>query len=1547
MAIRLSREERAASSNRGVGRLPTLSPAFIKETDAAYWAHVKIGEGRNVEYGGVIVRDSAGLYFASHPFQSGAIQFDLRDILAVGTDGSYKQPQGYTCVASYYSHPAQHTLISSRNPGFDERMTKAFLGFMSDVDFCGDVHDRDFFPSAYLSGPDGSLIRHTPSGSPAESSFAAWVQAGKPANNPVGVYGTFDEFIKKVASFGSLSFIVSTEWWGGSVGRVPTDWGVFEPFASAAVTEQPLCSSVYDQAKLAVMTALPASAPGPQVGFVLKHLAEERYVATRVSPRSEPLFTMDAVFPKGSDGTLQLPVGYRLEAIYFSDGHAREPAAREDWLASAFFSPAQLVAAVRQGHSTEALQNPERGLDLYLRVPDNTLLRLKIPSAALSTELFNRGSDGTFNDNGAQAALTAGSLTPRNYVRRVIDATQVWVEQSGGLWREPGKVDHRSTLLRAIHLATLSHSFFSARDAAVYAHEQVGDQRRQTYGGYVLKGSDGRFVITQPLESQGHPFASTLLFLAGGHGPLIPPETYELHARYGSHPALSMVDPEWVQKRGWSRDEALINLQVFSTEEMYSIIQDRRVAYLSGAEDCLLEYTPNQSPQERVLLANIAPDAGENSLRRRLDRGEIRPDDWVRRLAVAGDFKIVQGSALWGPRSAVFSDWSPSFTYAPQSTPPDYVIYGGIFASPHEAARDLQGRVLERQLPGESYFAFVLKHKTQQQYIATEVVQAHTVGSLFKLDSLFLPVHRKALYQLPEGFELHAVFHSQQRRPQGLRAVSRWLTQHFVTPDVLFAALTAPLDDRKTSLAIYFSTLDGALLRYRPSPINVESGGEADKLLEDATTQLATGAKTAQAFIREWAARGDLQVERVSQFWDKVGLVGTAWNGYENIAPRRLSPYFAFADDAARHAQGLVGNGHKRTYGGVILQLVNGQFVATEPLLIPPHGETLNWIFPDATIATGLYPGGSTLVAFYRSLPEREVQILLSPTQKAVYQGMIPTEVMAHLLRQAAQVKSQYVFGPTGSILRYQPSNSTEEALLKQRLGALEPSKDDFVDNPVEQQLRTQALLPKEFADTVAQAGDLRVVQGDILWGSPRRLSPRFALNQYRLNPWEIVQVFADPPCGPVFTRALDAVRDLQRRGTSDAHVEIGYVLQAFGREFYTVTQPLRRNSVENLKPVFVDGKIPQGFYIVGVYLCGSADAISADGDEMGQHFFAPAYIARALSFITRPQNGIPVSQAPPLPLYLLCADGALLWYQLPKTVVVSELVKKVSRYTTQLRKGASTVLDYVRELAAEGELHIRLTSEIWGRKELVNAQWQPRRVPHTFTSDPYFHSFCGPLFFYADDAARYAQQLIAPFRAKAYLGAVLQPPRLRGYVAIDPVEDRPGSGSSTLEWFFWPGHAGFNVPANNDLHDYKIAAVHAFYKSMPYASALKPLDTRLLANFASTQDLYSYLTVVVNNRPDAECIYLSCQGGALLKYVPSLTSAESTMLRVGPVASPSALISELRRLGNLSVLVTDAFWKRRRSVGEEWAALSPDEVEHWYGIPKVEHWYGFQKDEL
>lgn len=120
--------------------------------------------------------------------------------------------------------------------------------------------------------------------------------------------------------------------------------------------------------------------------------------------------------------------------------------------------------------------------------------------------------------------------------------------------------------------------------------------------------------------------------------------------------------------------------------------------------------------------------------------------------------------------------------------------------------------------------------------------------------------------------------------------------------------------------------------------------------------------------------------------------------------PRRLSPAFANPDDAARHAAAMVRK-EGRAYGGVLLRLANGLFAATEPLVLPPRGLALHWIYPDQAVAVGLYPGGSSIVARYRSVLDQEVPLLLSTTQKAIYKSMLPTAVLSNLLHREAHIK--------------------------------------------------------------------------------------------------------------------------------------------------------------------------------------------------------------------------------------------------------------------------------------------------------------------------------------------------------------------------------------------------------------------------------------------------------------------------------------------------------------------------------------------------------------
>ncbi len=96
-------------------------------------------------------------------------------------------------------------------------------------------------------------------------------------------------------------------------------------------------------------------------------------------------------------------------------------------------------------------------------------------------------------------------------------------------------------------------------------------------------------------------------------------------------------------------------------------------------------------------------------------------------------------------------------------------------------------------------------------------------------------------------------------------------------------------------------------------------------------------------------------------------------------------------------------------------------------------------------------------------------------------------------------------------------------------LAPLNLVRGDVADNEVERQLRSGTLLPVDFVTQVAKAGDLRVVNGNRLWGHPRRLSGPFVPDLAEVAALAIKQVFADAPCGPLFTQAYDAVRHVQR----------------------------------------------------------------------------------------------------------------------------------------------------------------------------------------------------------------------------------------------------------------------------------------------------------------------------------------------------------------------------------------------------------------------------------
>lgn len=1494
--------------------LPPLGPPFISADDAARWAHERINlHSRDREYGGVILK-RAQRFFATEPVPGESTMFEHRNILATGADGHFLMPDGYTGEAYYHSHPTYADVVKQHNPTFTADEVSLVQSFYSIPDLKFSISHHPTARGHYLSGPDGSLLNYVSSGSAQEDIF--YDQLSDVIPFPVS--NEFENIVQLASQAGDLRVVVPNALWGGVRGRVTAGWKM-NTAVTAMPDEQPFFTQVFNRAELAaqVVRTVAEVMPGEQIfGFVLKHILSESYVATYPKRAAGTLFSPAGVFPERAQGKLRLPSNFRLEAIYYqSTPLAANIPAREGWMYSLFFAPAQIVAAITQARETLEIQNKARGLTLFKLAQDGALLSFQLPEALTATALSKETTAGVLDDNGAQAAMKAGTLTPRDYVRRVMSTGALSVVQAGDVWRQVGPIDNRGPLLTAFYQAVLSRSFLSAMDAATYAHEKIGARRGRPYGGYILKGEDGRFVVTEPMESETNPFASMLFFPVGNQNPLIPPEPYMIHGRYGSHVAMSMVDPGWIEQRRWTREDAEINLQIFSAEEIRAVIQQERPAYLSGGVDCLMAYTPSGSSREALLLSSTAPQPGGSEAQQRLNKQEIKPAQWAARLAESGPLQIVQGNPLWGPRSLVGSGWTPHFTYPDRDGPPDFITCGAIFSTVDAAARDLHARVHGRNLTAASCFAFILKHTHHEQYIATQVVGVDGRSKLFSRAALF--AQTQTGYVFREGFVPCALFRSQQWQARGLTGANAWLTRFFVLPAVLYSALYdakrwGELYSAGHSLPLYLSTEDGALLRYQlPLSVAIGTGGELEEELESTPDALARGTKTPLDVVRLWAGRGELAVIRTSQCWDEPGAVSALWQGYARLMRRRLTPAFAEPDDAVRHVRRLIGAGRQRAYGGVVLRLVNGLFAATEPLAVPPQGFALNWIYPDQAIAKGLYPEAATIVARYRSGLEQEVPIALSATQKAIYTDMLPTSVLSNLLSREVHVKREYLIGAGGAVLSYSLKNSLEEQTLKVDLAALDPVKGDAGDNFIERQIRNGVLLPSEVVTRVAKAGDLKVIEGNEVWGPTRHIMGEFVASVYRWPALLIRGASADPAFSALFTQADDAVRSVHAQPGMRDWLTFGYVLKSTKKEHYRVTLPLQRQDYARLEQVFPHGQLPQGYAIEGVYLCASRTAIAKAGDSMAGSFVWPHELVEGLNFVKKKANG------GYWPLYVLCADNAVLKFQFDGIDSSLLFFSEAASARRNLLEGSLKVIDYVRSLSTKGTLDVLESSAIWASRGRITSAWEPGTDALRIVGAP--EMICGPVCVHPDDAARHSQGLLPGFTGKTYLGGVLKVDTTNDVCALIPVEET-GSTALTAQALFSEG-GGVALESSHPVGYYKVLAVQSFYKAMAPVVAADAFQNALGENFIAEADLKAMLDIVKINTLSNRSCYFICRGGALLKYLSTDPTADHMLSVIGPRRSAAQLIGKLRENGKLWVLETDTFWTRMGLLGDEWQA--------------------------
>ncbi len=1482
----LSREKRAS--------LGTFTPAFNSADDTARYVHEHIAPSTTNEYGSVILQRLAdGLFVATQPIAGGATSFNWTLLLERhGPAADFLNPTGYRIVASLHSHPDTFAATRRLNPKWSDAQLRAFMSFYSEADISLNFKERARFGVAYLSGPDGTLLKFQPHSTPAAAGYVQWLDTQGPWSSPHAHDGTLPGAFKKLATVGTLTFLLSSPSWGGSVGEVPPDWQPLQPFAGAPL---PLpCGPVVPSRELALNYAWSRIQRKPslkQQVVILQQTFGERYIA------SEPLYA-DAMF----DELQPLPAGYHVEGLYL---HSRplpgQYPGREDWLYKNFISPAQLAHHIAQFRRFSTRGQSMLGASLFMRMRDEAILRYRFSGSPEESRLFTLEADGTVGDNGVQAQLLSGALLSREFVLQVARAGELTVEKTSALWDRFGVVDHQWQPYGKLSLPPLSRAFLSADDAARYAHEAIGGRRDRAFAGLVLKRSDGRYVVTEPVSGATSLFHFNSSYPLDRQGrPIILHAGHQLHGRYGSRPALSTVDPAEALRLLWTRQECELDGQMFHVDDIKALVESGVTGYLSGTQHSLIAYQPG---------------AADSAWLSRLSGLASVPAEMVRTLAEQGTLRVMIASELWGPVGSVEVDWGP-YVRALEYQRPEQLGYGALFDSAAAAALDRQALAphIEYLHFQSRYFAFIFKHSDRPEYVCSEWVPA-------TLKTPLLSLVDAAADATPEGFACHGLLYARQWAGNDSAA---WLQRFFIEPDdlsdaVAQARITAA--GHANGAAIYIAPPEGALLKYQsPNTGSLFEAQSENNSAGSVANELSMGTLEPFQFVRLVAEAGLLEVVRPSPCWDRSGRVRGLWNPYEHLQRRRLSAAFLTMDDAARYVRRRVPIGHARYYGGIILRRDDGWYLATEPVEVPDEVFDIKWIFPDEIVTRGLYPVRTNVVACYHSRPPQHLSFLLSVEQAAVYANMFSTRVLAHGLGTREECPQHYLLAPDGALVSLQLTPRTKAPKIPQGLVLRPRNRLDWLNATLERALRSGEVTPGEFVNRLAEAYTLHVVVGSPMWGEPGQVSAWEPYAARVSSSTGYVRARHDPACTSICVQQDDAARQMHAQVTRRDELSFGYVLKSTQDVHFVATLPIdEAGSKFAHRRVFSSDGYLHRYDMAGLYFCVSQSAEfhptgrAQQGDGIYKGLFSPADLLQALYQVHgTAERG---SQA----LYISCADGALLKF------VVRDARFTQYRDVLKLRRRALSPTDFIRRMAAAGDLHVLVSSDNWPGVGVVDTLWQPGRSIAAKPADDLGLAL-GPIHAHGDDAARFSQAWVGPFSGKQYMSALLE--STKGSCHL-PVLAEPDLGfPSTVAERLFPQAHGLKGTGPQLPKDYRFSAAHVLYHAgLDQPETQGENGYRLY--FVSWRELGFYLHQLTRTGLSIGAFYQSSRDGSLLSYTPRSTDEEFNLLAVTGRWSaeggytqfaprPSWTIAELARIGALRVVHAGSFWTTPGVLGSE-----------------------------
>ncbi|EJM18339.1 hypothetical protein PMI21_02186 [Pseudomonas sp. GM18] len=1203
-------------------------------------------------------------------------------------------------------------------------------------------------------------------------------------------------------------------------------------------------------------------------------------------------FDFDFLMSTGNPYELFAPPGYSGAAYYLthSASHAEVLRAHPRWtteqvkLNLGFFS---------RGHILSHMQDPGAyGQRHYLSGPDGSLIKYESTQPAEEKKLFEQGfkSFGPFTDVELliQKVATTGTLS-------VLVPNDQW----GGV---RGNVSASWTLgTAAVRDPSPVQPFFGsvcdqvdkaieAVAVAVAVAVTITPTSGSLYLGFVLTSAgSSECMATYPVLSSQPAAELYKTFPMSADRKLQCLLDFDLNGVYfmsHSDGAQSASEP-WLYERFFSPDELAAGLE-FSLGDVYrQEYPDYLRVYARTRDGAVLQYRPSGHLHE-VPLEDSA------DLNIRLKAGTLKPGDYVKQVAAAGELTVLKDSALWDVVGNVGTDWQP-YARSRRLSP--------AFLMADDAARFAHEYIGSRREQG---FVGMILQDRNNRFVATEPVTG--AQPRFALDWLCPLDATGAPIVLLEGYSFYGLYASRWQADSN--SVERADEQEQLTQAQMFTT-----EDIRSMLAksahvvdFYLSGSPDSLLVYSTDLSKVAARNKVQErvaLLADGSTlidrELKAGTLAPDAVVDELAGTGRLRVVAGNDVWGPRGTVLGNESIRAGVSPPLLGAIFASAEEAvlnARHRARLDYRTAAAGWGFILKHKDRDEYVATETLPVIRLGalnqasdfgapvlidefRTLAIYYSASWIPDGLSTADAWFARHFASLTDLAA---------AIYDDE-GTQRLAHF-----QDLSVFVATLDGALLRYQFSATSTQ-----------------FDAKGLQQLRSLLVNgTPPYADVIqliAKAAELKVLRTSELWDETGIVGADW-------KPYAQIQRRA---LSPVFVSQDDAVRYvLTQLGSRRERIYGGLVLRRLDGLF-VATLPVVVE-VENFPASWIrlDELTEQG-----LFLAGSTVVARYHSRMQVEPVFAlsnrerDVYLAMfSTDFMSAILSGSALSPSlSPGREYLLGLDGSLISYTLSASAAEKQLARSLAspsqlqrRHTPielQMRNGTLTPSEYVNQVARAGRLQVIKGSRLWGKVRQLSA-WSaysggaPSQVHRSAIADPAL----SPVFTQLDDAVRHVHRAVGA-RTGLLFGFVLKSLKAERYMTTMPIDGR--RGSLAIEKVFPDGL----LPLG-----YSVEGIY-----LCPSTGAGQLPHELNQSFIAPRDLM-YGLDAVRVRTGAVTtflnVFVSCADGALLRYKPKASAREWTQLQAAVAyekvlqSGHETLFEYLRKVianGELQAVVRSAFW--------------------------------------